>query len=219
MKTLSLSIAALMMPLAAAAATLNLDSEKPGGNAGLLYKDAGGFYLDANDTVRTDNSIVYLSLAAGTYNITPTKDLYESWSRWSANKNCDNSGENCTQGFEQSFAFFMVDTATAGADGRVGDVRSAPTDNSLTNLVNYSVPFTESFFATPGQGYDAVAGTVMASFTLDTAQDVGFYIHDNWVADNRGGVSINVAAVPLPAGLPLLLAGLGGLALVRRKSA
>lgn len=219
MKTFSLALAAIVLPLAAAAATVDLDSTRPGGNAGMLYSDGSGYYLDGNDTNPGDNSVVYLSLDAGTYEILPTRDLYTSWSRWRSSNGCDASGKSCTTGFEHSFAFFLPDSATAGSGGLVDEVRNDAFDASKTNLVNYSLPFTPAFFKSGEDGYDDVAGTVMARFTLDSAQQVGFYIHDNVIRDNRGGVSLEVSAVPLPAGLPLLLAGLGGLAILRRKAA
>lgn len=216
-KTLAISLAALLLtPLAAVASTINLDATV-NGNSGKLHKDIDGtFYLDADDINSTQNSIEYRTFGPGTYNILPTEELFLSWSRWSST-NCDSDEALCSKGFEHSFAFFMPNTAKPV--GEVNKTNVAPTDNTKTNLVNYALPFTPFFFEDAQGAYDSVKGTVMASFTLGSTQDVGFYIHDNYIRDNQGGVSIQVSAVPLPAGLPLLLAGLGGLAFIRRKKA
>lgn len=220
-RTLSVSLAvALMAPVAgmAATVTIGLDSTV-GGNSGLLHKDnAGDYFLKATDEDPNPNTIVYENFGPGTYNITPTEELFTAWSRWSSNTGCDEpAGTLCNKGFEHSFAFFMPETADPV--GEVNKTNVAPTDNTKTNLVNYALPFTDSFYENPEAAFDSVEGMVMASFTLTTAQDVGFYIHDNVLRDNRGGVSINVSQVPLPASLPLLLAGLGGFAFIRRKRA
>lgn len=217
-KILSVSAAiALTAPLAATASTvtINLDSTV-GGNSGMLHKDASGYYLTANDVSPNNNTIVYQTFGPGTYNIMATEDLYTAWSRWRTNTGCDEpAGTLCNRGFEHSFAFFMPETAEPV--GEVNKTHIAPTDNTKTNLVNYELPFRPYFHETEEDALAAVTGMVMASFTLDSEQAVGFYIHDNIIKDNRGGVSIQVAAIPLPAGLPLLLAGLGGLAVIRRK--
>ncbi|WP_340108474.1 VPLPA-CTERM sorting domain-containing protein [Pikeienuella sp. HZG-20] len=223
-KTLSISLAvallALLAPLSGTAATvtINLDSVV-GGNSGMLHKDsAGSFYLDANDINAGTNSIAYHTFGPGTYNIMPTKDLFLAWSRWSSASGCDaSSGTLCNRGFEHSFAFFMPETAEPV--GEVNKTNVAPTDNTKTNLVNYALPFTPFFYEDPEGAFASVEGMVMASFTLGSEQDVGFYIHDNIIGDNRGGVSIDVSAVPLPASLPLLLAGISGFAFIRRKKA
>ncbi len=187
MKKILLLIAALLAPLPAAAVTVNLDATKgSGSNAGLLYKSASGYYLDALDTRPRDATIKYLSLAAGSYAISPTLDLYDSWSRWRHSAGCDSSGANCLTGYEYSFGFFMPDTAIAGAFNKVGITNSGQTDSSLANLVNQSPFYSGNFFGTGQQGYDAVKGLKLASFTLASAQDVGFFIHDTFISDNRG---------------------------------
>lgn len=222
MKKLFLAAAIALAPLTAGAATVTLDAVAPG-NVGLLVKDETKTGQDQYSLYRTDpvgpnkgSAIQYLSLDAGTYVIKADEN---SWSRWKDSRDCTD-GANCITGYEFSFAFFMVDTATIGSeDGRVTTVRDGVIDNSVSNLVNFSDAYTNNFFEFPEMSFDDVAGTVMAKFTLGSAQDVGFYLHDNNLRDNRGSVTISISAVPLPAGLPLLGLGLAGIALIRRKKA
>lgn len=215
MKAIPLTIAAVLMPLAATAATVNLNSEiGAGSNAGQLYKEGSTFYLNAEDTKRDDATVKYLSLSKGDYKITPTEDLFDSWSRWRASRGCDDNGENCDKGFQFSLGFFLPGGIMD--DGKVAVNRTAPIDDSMVNLVNQSDPGDGNFFETSAGAYADVAGLELARFTLDSDQEVGFFIHDNIITDNQNGVSFEVSPVPLPASLPLLLAGLGGLAYFRR---
>ncbi|WP_243405163.1 VPLPA-CTERM sorting domain-containing protein [Pelagivirga sediminicola] len=149
--------------------------------------------------------------------IKPTEDFFNSWSRWRTSSGCDADGANCTKGFEFSFAFFLPESITD--TGKVGISSYGPINPSAVNLVNQSRATDGTFFGTGALAFDDVKNTILAKFTLDTDQDVGFFIYDDYIKDNRGGVSIEVSPVPLPAGLPLLLLGLGSLAFVRRKKA
>ena len=76
------------------------------------------------------------------------------------------------------------------------------------------------WYATPG---DALAAAQSLTFhmVLANAETVNFMVADNIFGDNRGGVSLSVTAVPLPAALPLALSGFGllGFAASRRKNA
>ena len=61
--------------------------------------------------------------------------------------------------------------------------------------------------------YIGISAAGIASFTLTTTSVYDYVFVDD-IVFNSGAA---VAPVPLPAGLPLLLAGLGGLALTRRR--
>ena len=219
MKRLLLAAAILLTPLAAGAASVTLDAVAPG-NVGLLAQDLSGsapeYALYRTDPTgpNVGSSIKYLNLSAGAYVIKATQD---SWSRWRNSVGRTVAGDGCTQGYEFSFALFMPETAIAGTNGLVKTSSSGVIDSLFSNLVNFSDAYTKSFFLNPALSFADIEGTVMASFTLATAQDVGFYLHDNILSDNRGSVTIEVSAVPLPAGLPLLGLGLAGLAFFRRK--
>lgn len=66
-----------------------------------------------------------------------------------------------------------------------------------------------------GSGYPdedtAFLHTAPGSFSLAKAGIVYFGVPDSFHGDNSGGVSLRVTAVPEPAGMMLLLAGLGAL--------
>ena len=75
----------------------------------------------------------------------------------------------------------------------------------------------------PGSGWPdeatAFAHSAVGAFTLSQAQDVYFGVADSIYGDNFGGVSLRVAPVPEPAGMALMLAGLGVLGIASRRLA
>lgn len=72
-------------------------------------------------------------------------------------------------------------------------------------------------FDGPDSDFDTLGGTgVDASVNGLLASDYSHYQYDKSFTDSSQWTA-SVAAIPLPAGLPLLLAGLGGLALLRRR--
>ena len=197
------AIAALAMPMAASAATVTLDSQA-GGNVGQLVKNNdGSFRLDQGAS-----SIVYLDLSAGTYDITAKPGTYTSWNRWNTISGCDANGANCSQGYEWSMSYFLP----AVLDGAgAGYVQS--TD------VNFSGPGDRTFFASGQLAYDAISGAPITTLTLDFAQTVGFFINDDIVGDNNGGVQfdITLAPVPLPATGLMLAGGVVAFGALRRR--
>ncbi len=55
---------------------------------------------------------------------------------------------------------------------------------------------------------DALANAIDATFTLSNGGNINFYIADNNYADNKGGISLNVAPVPQPSTIFLFTSGL-----------
>ena len=105
-----------------------------------------------------------------------------------------------------SYSGEQLDFNIAGAE---------PTDSPLGNGADavLNVPF-DLFL-----GYGFTSDSVLTFNWLQLNDDNGF---DEWVVADGGNTLMGpidnpVAAVPLPAGLPLLLAGLGGLGLAARR--
>jgi hypothetical protein len=148
---------------------------------------------------------VSLALGAGTYQLNFTTDAYTAFSRFSVSQGCDGAGSNCYTGFENS-ARYVINGSTflfgdGAASGGLGPVSG-------------------------GAYYDTAAHSFAASsqysqrFTLTSATNVSFYLFDDALGDNRGGVSLSVSSVPEPASWGLLISGfaLVGAAVRRRKT-
>lgn len=160
--------------------------------------------LDGKTNASNNGSnAVTLNFAAGTYEVSFVQDQYTAFSRWTKNSECNSAGESCKNGFENSAVI-----AFGNEEIRFGHRDTAGGHG----------PFPPLYFATEAQSLLDVAG-VTARFTLDSAQDVSFYIRDNPATDNRGGISLSVDAVPEPATWAMLITGFGmvGLGLRRRK--
>lgn len=54
---------------------------------------------------------------------------------------------------------------------------------------------------------------------VGTGSTINLFFRDSNYSDNSGSLSVKISAVPLPAGLVLLLSGLGGLGIARRRAA
>jgi hypothetical protein len=100
--------------------------------------------------------------------------------------------------------------------GTVNEVQRATSLGSISWVRNRTYTFDLTFTSTLIEV--SVDGTKQISFAGNfTDGAFGFY---NYSQENvtYAGITSAPAPIPLPAGLPLLLAGLGGLALVRRRA-
>ena len=166
--------------------------------------------LDGHTNASTDGSTAKsVSLGAGTYNVMFTQGAYTAFSRWSSNAGCNGDGTHCSQGWENSavIAFGGQSFYFGDSDGNGG----------------YGPNPDGSYYVSAAQSF-AHAGVYSHLFTLAAPGDVSFYIFDDHLSDNRGGISLSVTSVsvPEPAGWPFLLVGFGAigvLACKRRKSA
>ena len=96
-------------------------------------------------------------------------------------------------------------------------------DSPSTNLIDFGLDgFLPSSVNGPGIGGTAIGvwTLVTAEYNITTAGTYNLYFGAGSKSDSYGGFidNISLAPVPLPAGGLLLMAGLGGLALVRRRS-
>lgn len=148
--------------------------------------------------------VVSVLLNAGTYSLKFVDGLYSGFSRWSSNAGCSGAGTHCRQGYENS-ARYVIGGVTYG----IGDNDGLGTPG----------PHGEAYYASAAQAIAAAAG-YSATFTLTEAQNVQFYLRDNVLGDNRGGVSLAISAVPEPATWAMMILGFGvvGAAMRRRKT-
>jgi hypothetical protein len=96
-------------PMAANAATVNLDSTDP-------------------------SNAVTLDLQAGTYKVTPIAGDFDSWNAWGSVSGCDSNGENCSKGWITNFS---IETSLETITIRTSDINryATPTD-ALANALS-----------------------------------------------------------------------------------
>ena len=129
-------------------------------------------------------------LEKGTYEISFLQGTYTAWNAWGETKDCSDSGASCTRGW---ITDFNITTAEFGTQ-RLGDRRK---------------------YETPELAW---ANAATETFTLSMAQSVRFFIGDNPYGDNEGGLTLQVAQVPVPAaGLIFATALLGFRALRKQR--
>jgi hypothetical protein len=185
--------------VAAAVAALTLST---GANAATTI-DVDGI---ANSSLNGGNAKT-VSLAAGTYLLSFVQGQYTAFNRWSASSGCNASGGNCAQGFENTVKYIIDGTTYSLGDAPIG---------------GYG-PFASGGYFTDAATSLAHAATYSASFTLANPTNVSFFIYDDFVSDNAGGVSLSLAqttgAVPEPATWAMMILGFGvvGGALRRRR--
>ncbi|ODU20530.1 MAG: hypothetical protein ABS87_10865 [Sphingomonas sp. SCN 67-18] len=148
-----------------------------------------------------------VNFGPGTYKVTFTQDQFTAFSRWSSNAGCDGAGENCRQGWELSAAYDAGNGVTQFGDANGGG--------------NYGPTVTpdNGFYANETLAFDAGSGVYSSTFTLTQATDVRFFIFDDNIGDNRGGISLSVSAVPEPATWAMMIGGFGLVGGVMRRRA
>lgn len=112
--------------------------------------------------------------------------------------------------FADPFSIMFNNAVSAATFALSGSNNNNTATGTLTALLNGTV--VESFTATlqqPAPNFFGFSGIVFDEITVDATFPRGTSI------DN---LAFNLAPVPLPAGLPLMLAGLGAFALIRRKA-
>lgn len=151
--------------------------------------------LDGRSNASTDGSnSVMLALAAGTYNLSFVESLFTAFNRFGQASGCNASGASCTRGFENSARFVINGVTNFFGDGNASG--------------GIGPQATGGYYSTSAQSFDS-SGVYKTSFTLASPSSVSFYLFDDNLSDNTGGVSLAVAAVPEPATWLMMLFGFG----------
>lgn len=145
------------------------------------------------------NNAVTVALGAGSYTLEFIDGTYTAFSRFSAPVGCDVDGKNCRQGWENSARISI----NGGPVELFGDGNASGGFGPID----------------PGDGYYETAalsfansGIFTTNFTLAADSDVSFYLYDDNLSDNQGGVSLQLSAVPEPATWAMMIAGFGMIA-------
>ena len=142
-----------------------------------------------------------VALGAGTWDVNYVKGSFTAWNGWSADSGtCDPVTHQCPQ--SATGWFNTLEITYGGVDHLLGDgIRWSTADYALAGAQS------------------------LGSFqvTLNSAQNVQFWIPDFPYDDNRGGLSLQVSAaqapgaVPEPRSIALSMAGLAIMAWVSRR--
>ena len=189
--------------------------------SGTLYAQTA-VIVNINAVSNGTGNPVPLSLAAGTYQISPIGTLsggaFDAWNAWgttscSTTSGCPLNGNDT--GWLHSFnisAPFLSSVTVGGVSLPPVTVLGAPSttyfyqDNGLSSF-NSGPSF---IFPKPSL---ALAATTISTITLSQASTVTFTLLDTPYTDNLGGVSLSVALVPEPQTYALALLGLAILGL------
>lgn len=174
-----------------------------------------------------------VSLGAGTYSLDfigqADGGAYNAWNAWAIVTGCDANGANCTKGYRTTFSLdFGHGTGQFDrTDGIYFSRWSSANDNllyatDLLALQNVGSSVLMSYSYAPATW---TTSPLPVQFTLNSAQDVNFFIPDSFYRDNLGGISLSLtpastSPVPEPMTWALLLTGFGlvGWSMRSRKS-
>lgn len=157
-----------------------------------------------NASLDGSNGVV-VNLAQGTYNLTFTQDAYTAFTRFSNVQGCDANGANCFTGFENSARYIIGNTTYLFGDG-AGSGGLGPVAGGA-----YYDSAAKSF---------AEAGKYVQTFTVGAGETATFFLYDDNLGDNSGGVSLALSAVPEPSTWAMLILGMGAIggAMRRRRN-
>ena len=178
--------------------------------AALSAGAAHALIINVDGTTSTGTT---LSVGAGDYTLSyaTSGGLYDGVNPWSDVSGCNASGKNCTHGWVEYFSL--------SEDGHVYEYAGpahpfATAAEALATTI--ASPF---FFNVDGGSFSSIAYPVPLDLSATTS--LTFFFPDSVYTDNEGGISLLlspvVAAVPEPSDPALIVAGLAGLGLYRRR--
>ena len=174
----------MKMKYLAAAGAAALASASPASAA--IIVDVDGRTNSTIDSAINPAALKTVTLSAGRYVFSFVEGNYTSNNRFRGSVAGCVAGTNCTRGWETNVRWVL--DGNASAIGKLGDF---------------------TYHATQAAAF--AASSVFSREVLIGAggQEVGFYIFDPNPRDNRGGVSIGIAAVPEPATWAMMIMGFG----------
>lgn len=124
------------------------------------------------------SNAVNVTLSPGTYVMTFVGGSDPAFSRFASTGGCDVNGTNCAQGYETSAVYIVNGTSHfLGAGGGYGPIDPG-----------------DGYYDTPQKAL-ANASAFSATLNLSSTTVVGFYLGDDYVPDNRGGVNISITRI------------------------
>lgn len=136
--------------------------------------------ININASVNNKSHPVIESFTPGTYQVRfigkAEGGMYDAWSRWNFVSGCDQDGANCTTGWLNEYCL-------------------------TSNEFSVTVP-SSGIFSTPDL---ALLNAENTSFTLLSNRNVNFFIDDELLSDNSGGVSLALKKILAPDSHPFLV--------------
>ena len=150
----------------------------------------------------TGANAVTLNLDAGIYNLNFVEGAFTAFTRFSSVSGCDELGAKCITGFENSARYVIDGTTFLFGDGAASG--------------GLGPQATGGYYASAAQSFSA-SSAFSTTFSLAAPGSVSFYLFDDYLGDNSGGVSLAVAAVPEPATWMFMLLGMAGIGFTMRR--
>jgi hypothetical protein len=177
------------------------------GNAAAKATDASGVYGDDAGTVAVSG---FANAFGAPFGLAATGTAFADLFAFA-----DNAGDGPVA-LMLTFAYDLVASVTGG--GFAGD--SGFADVFVSLAIDGLDPIEASATSFLGDGLVRVQGQELVSILISAADEFGPGFGPGVTLTIEGSAdATSVAPVPLPAGLPLLAAGLGALALLRRRAA
>ena len=155
----------------------------------------------ANASLNGANAVI-LNLDAGEYDLNFVQGAFTAFTRFSGVSGCDALGAKCITGFENSARFVINGTTFLFGDGAASG--------------GLGPQATGGYYSTAAQSFGA-SSAFSTKFSLAAPSSVSFYLFDDNLGDNSGGVSLAVAAVPEPTTWMLMLLGMAGIGFTMRR--